>query len=74
MPHTHSKKGNSVNVLRNLILLTGVVSVVQFPIFVGHALSTHESGPLITAVVLLVVGIALLATALRLPDRQAEGH
>ncbi|MCI0434660.1 MAG: hypothetical protein L0271_13620 [Gemmatimonadetes bacterium] len=63
-----------MTLMRTAMLLAGVVSSVQFPILVGHALSRHESGPLVTGVVLLGVGIILVAIAIRLPDRLAERH
>ena len=63
-----------MNVLRTLILLAGVIGVVQFPILLGHALSAHESRPVLAAGVLIVVGIVLLAAAMRFPDRRAGGH
>lgn len=54
--------------VRLIVLLAGVVSVLLFPILFGHALSTHETGPVVTGVIALVLGIAMILVSTRIPD------
>jgi hypothetical protein len=46
--------------IRSILLLAGVASSVSFAVFAGHALSTHESGPVLIGAGFLVAGIVLL--------------
>ena len=60
--------------LRIFVLLGGVVSTLVFPIFFGHALSTHESGPILFGGIGLLVGAVLIFISTRLPDSAGHGH
>jgi hypothetical protein len=60
--------------LRILVLLAGVVSTLLFPVFVGHALSTHESGPVLYGGIGLLLGAVLIFVSARLPDSAGNGH
>jgi ABC-type uncharacterized transport system permease subunit len=50
---------------RSILLLTGVTLCVLFAYFFGHALSAHETRPVIIGVGLLVVGAGILAVLSR---------
>jgi len=47
--------------IRSILLLAGAVSSVSFAVFAGHALSTHQPGPVAIGAGFLVAGIVLLA-------------
>lgn len=51
--------------IRSILLLAGVASCVSFAIFAGHALSTHESGPVLIGTGFLAAGAILLAVYTR---------
>lgn len=63
-----------MTVLRHIVLLAGVVSALLFPIFVGHALSTHESAPVFLGTIGLLVGSALIFLSTRMPDPADRSH
>jgi len=46
---------------RSIMLLTGATLCVLFAYFIGHALSAHETRPVVIGVGLLVVGAGILA-------------
>jgi hypothetical protein len=61
-------------VLRILVLLAGVVSTLLFPIFLGHALSTHGTTPILLGTIGLLVGAAFIFVSTRMPDPSDHGH
>lgn len=66
--------GYEMTVLRTIVLLAGVVSALLFPIFFGHALSTHETTPIVLGALGLVVGSLLIFVSTRIPDPSDHGH
>jgi hypothetical protein len=51
--------------IRSILLLAGVAASVSFAIFAGHALSTHETGPVAIGAGFLGAGIVLLTVYAR---------
>ena len=63
-----------MSVLRILVLLAGVVSTLLFPIFLGHALSTHGTTPILLGTIGLLVGAAFIFVSTRMPDPSDRVH
>ena len=61
-------------VLRIVVLLAGVVCAILFPLFFGHALSTHESRPIVIGGAALVLGAALIFLSTRIVEKTPSGH
>ncbi|MGH7503022.1 MAG: hypothetical protein ACREL7_14950 [Longimicrobiales bacterium] len=61
-------------VLRSVVLLAGAVSSLLFPVFFGHALSTHGTGPIIAGAIALVAGSGLIFLSTRMPGGTGHGH
>lgn len=51
--------------IRSILLVTGVTLCVLFAYFFGHALSAHDTRPILIGGALLAVGAAILAALSR---------
>ncbi len=60
--------------MRSVVLLAGVIAAILCPVFIGHAFSTHESGPVVWGLIMAGVGAILLAVGMCLPVPQSGGH
>jgi hypothetical protein len=56
---------------RSILLLAGIACTLAFVVFVGHALSTHESRPVLLGSALLGIGVVLLVIYARTGRAQA---
>jgi hypothetical protein len=60
-----------MSVIRSLLMLATVVSAILVPLFIGHALAVHESGPLVGALAFFGVACATGMAFLRMDRRSA---
>jgi len=63
-----------MNPIRSVLLLAGVACCVSFAVFAGHALSTHESKPVLIGAGFLALGAVLLLVFDRTGKSATDRH